>query len=142
MMAGSIARWKDKSADCSRKFLVELIALWFALKHPRAPWYAKIIMLAPLGYLLSPFDLVPNALALFGIGQFDDFLVVRYSYLLLKKVVKEDVLVECREQAVAHLAEQENRKCRIVIGLAIAWLLILMLLIWDIYKRLHRRSIL
>jgi len=141
-MAGMIARWKDKSAHCSRKFLVEFLALWFMLKHPRARWYAKLVILVPLGYMLSPFDLIPNALALFGIGQFDDLLVVRYSYLLLHKVIDKDVLAECREQAGTQLAEQETHQYRIIIGLVIVWILILLLLAWDISKRLHRRGLL
>jgi uncharacterized membrane protein YkvA (DUF1232 family) len=140
-MAGSIARIQARSAICIRKAVIEFLALWFAITHPRVRWYAKLIALIPLGYMLSPLDLVPNALALFGIGQFDDILVVRYSYVLLKRVINPDILAECRERSNRQLGEGKTRKRRIIIGIAAAWTLIIMLLIWDIYKRLHRKGI-
>jgi len=40
------------------------------LKDRRVPWYAKIVVLVPLGYIASPLDLIPDWLLFFG--QIDD----------------------------------------------------------------------
>jgi len=139
-LTGLFARLQEKSAGCSRKFIVEFLALWFAITHPQVRWYARLIVLVPLAYMLSPFDLVPNVLSIFGIGQLDDILVVRYSYLLLRKVINPDILAECRQRSDMQLGEGEKRNRRITIGIVTAWILIIMLLTWDIYKRLHRKG--
>lgn len=34
------------------------LTLWFAAKHPDAPWYAKALGLFVVAYALSPIDLI------------------------------------------------------------------------------------
>ena len=48
--------------------------LWFALRHPDAPGWLKIGSAGVLLYLLSPVDLIPEALPLIGIV--DDLVIV------------------------------------------------------------------
>lgn len=48
--------------------------LWFALRHPDAPGWLKIGTAGVLLYLLSPVDLIPEALPLLGIV--DDLVIV------------------------------------------------------------------
>lgn len=48
--------------------------LWFALRHPDAPGWLKIGTAGVLLYLLSPVDLIPDALPL--IGVIDDLVIV------------------------------------------------------------------
>jgi uncharacterized membrane protein YkvA (DUF1232 family) len=140
-MAGFLAMTREQSSNWVKRSATEFLALWFAFSHPRVRWHAKLVLLVPLFYLLSPFDMVPNALALFGIGQFDDLIVVRYTYLLLQRIIDQDVLEECRERSKARLGQREKTRYRIVLGIALTWLFITALVAWDIYKRLHRRGI-
>lgn len=48
--------------------------LWLALRHPESPWWLKpgVAMIAL--YLLSPIDLLPDSIPLFGV--LDDLVVV------------------------------------------------------------------
>jgi len=140
-MTGPLSRLRTASAGCARKFNTEFLGLWFVLKHPRTARYARLIVLIPMAYLLSLFDLVPNALSLPGIGQFDDILVARYSYLLLQRIVGADILKECRERSASHLANDTKGRYRIVLALGAAWILIVAFLGWDIYKRLQRKDL-
>jgi uncharacterized membrane protein YkvA (DUF1232 family) len=48
--------------------------LWFALRHPLAPWWLKPAAALLALYLLSPLDLVPEALPV--IGVVDDLVLV------------------------------------------------------------------
>jgi uncharacterized membrane protein YkvA (DUF1232 family) len=40
---------------------------WFALRHPDAPAWVKLATVLLALYLLSPFDLLPDALPLIGV---------------------------------------------------------------------------
>ena len=48
--------------------------LWFALRHPAAPSWLKVGTALIVLYLLSPVDLLPDAIPLLGV--LDDFVVV------------------------------------------------------------------
>jgi len=141
-MAGLLIKGWNHVKEYTWKFFVEIVALWFAIKHPRVRWYAKLFILVPLGYLVSPLDLIPDALSLLGIGQIDDLLVMRYSYFILIKIIDKDILDECRITSVSYLGEKKNRHFKIAIEIAVVWIFMSTLLAMDIYKRLHRHSIL
>ncbi|MBL8317238.1 MAG: DUF1232 domain-containing protein [Burkholderiaceae bacterium] len=48
--------------------------LWFALRHPEAPRWLKVGTALVLLYLLSPLDLIPDALPI--VGVVDDLVLV------------------------------------------------------------------
>lgn len=48
--------------------------LWFALQHPQAPLWLKAGCLAIVIYLLSPVDLIPDAIPVLGL--LDDLVLV------------------------------------------------------------------
>ncbi len=48
--------------------------LWFALRHPAAPGWLKAVTALLLLYLVSPFDLLPDALPV--IGLVDDLVLL------------------------------------------------------------------
>jgi uncharacterized membrane protein YkvA (DUF1232 family) len=71
--------------------------LSLALRHPRVPWYAKLVAGSALGYLVSPIQLIPTFIPV--VGQLDDILVLFAGMKLLRKLTPEDVLAECEAQA-------------------------------------------
>jgi uncharacterized membrane protein YkvA (DUF1232 family) len=48
--------------------------LWYALRHPDAPVWLRPATALLLLYLVSPFDLIPDALP--GIGVVDDLVLL------------------------------------------------------------------
>lgn len=48
--------------------------LWFALRHPDAPAWLRVGTVLLLVYLLSPIDLIPETIPLFGV--LDDLVLV------------------------------------------------------------------
>ena len=52
----------------------DFLLLLFAWKHPQTPRYVKAGLLAALAYLVSPVDMLPDALP--GVGMLDDLTVV------------------------------------------------------------------
>jgi uncharacterized membrane protein YkvA (DUF1232 family) len=72
---------------------------YFAFKHPRVPWYAKVVAVCSAGYLVSPIQLIPSYIPV--IGFLDDFLVLFVAAKLIKRIVPPEALAECRQLAYA-----------------------------------------
>jgi uncharacterized membrane protein YkvA (DUF1232 family) len=89
----------------------EAEVFYFAFKHPRVRWYARLIAVCTVGYLFSPVQLIPSYIPF--IGFLDDFLVLFLGMKLLRKTIPRDVLTECRRRVDA-LEVGEKAKLRSV----------------------------
>ena len=58
----------------ARALNTEVYALYLAYKRPEVPWTAKIIIALTIGYALSPIDLIPDFIPVFGF--LDDIFIV------------------------------------------------------------------
>lgn len=74
----------------------ELAFYQLVLKHPRTPKLAKFLLWLAIGYVLLPFDLIPDFLPV--IGQLDDLIIVPGLIYLALKVIPDALIQECREQ--------------------------------------------
>jgi len=129
----------EKGKAGIRKILTECMALLFILLDRRVPWYARIVVLVPLGYIASPLDLIPDGLLFFG--QIDDLIVVRYSYLLLKKIIDPLVLADCRDRAEIFLSQKGKNRIKFAIALSAIWIFLLTFLAIYLIKKIHRHGI-
>src|SRR5687768_11065055 len=59
----------------------EVIALSFAVRHPRVPWYAKVVAACVVAYALSPIDLIPDFIPV--LGYLDDLVLVPLGVALV-----------------------------------------------------------
>jgi len=104
----------------------EAHVFYFAFKHPRLPWYARLVAACTAGYLFSPVQLIPSFIPV--IGFLDDLLVLYLGAKLLRRVTPPDVLTECRQLAdVAELRRREEIRSSgaivAAIVIAMVWLL-------------------
>jgi uncharacterized membrane protein YkvA (DUF1232 family) len=90
-----VISWRQQAQRLQRKAQV----VYFACKHTRAPWYARLIAACTAGYLFSPIQLIPNFIPV--IGFLDDLLVFFLGVKLLQTLIPPAVLAECRELAKA-----------------------------------------
>jgi len=93
--------WKQQAQRMHR----EAQTFYFAFKHPRVHWYAKLVAACIAGYLLSPIQLIPTFIPV--IGVLDDLLVLFLGVKLLQRIIPQDILAECREQA--NVAEKRRK---------------------------------
>ena len=86
---------KKRLSEIRRAFKRELAFYRRVLRHPRTPRAAKILLGLAIGYVLLPFDLIPDFLPV--IGHLDDALIVPGLVLLALRLVPKVVLEECRK---------------------------------------------
>lgn len=67
-----------------------------ALRHARTPRMAKFLLWLAIGYVLLPFDLIPDFIPV--LGQLDDVLIVPGLVYLALKMIPQEVIGECRER--------------------------------------------
>lgn len=73
------------------------VAFYRALHaHPQSPRLAKILLWLALGYLVLPFDLIPDFIPV--IGQLDELVIIPFLLYLALKLIPVSVRQECREQ--------------------------------------------
>jgi len=87
--------WKQRAQRLQK----EVHVFYFAFKHPRVRWYAKLVAACSAGYLFSPIQLIPNSIPVIGFS--DDFLVLFVAAKVLQRIIPPEVLIECRELADA-----------------------------------------
>ncbi len=83
----------------SRRAKRELAVYRLVLADARTPLPAKIVLGLAVGYLVMPFDLIPDFIPV--IGQLDDLLIVPGLVLIALRLIPKDVLESCRAQVEA-----------------------------------------
>jgi uncharacterized membrane protein YkvA (DUF1232 family) len=109
----------------ARELKREIGALFLAMRHPRTPWYAKLLLLAIVAYALSPIDLIPDFVPV--IGLLDDLILLPLAIALVLKMIPEAVIAECRARAVTDETDRSRVGRFGAIGVALLWLALLIL---------------
>ncbi|MDP3310887.1 MAG: YkvA family protein, partial [Polaromonas sp.] len=73
------------------------VTLWFATRHPGAPWYAKALGLFVVAYALSPIDLIPDFIPV--LGYLDDVILLPCLIWLAIRMIPAPVVADCRDRA-------------------------------------------
>ena len=81
----------------ARELQAEVFALYAAMRDPRTPWYAKLLIVAIVAYALSPIDLIPDFIPVLGV--LDDILLLPLGIVLAVKLIPPQVMKECRARA-------------------------------------------
>jgi uncharacterized membrane protein YkvA (DUF1232 family) len=89
----SSGSWKDRVKALKR----ETFTLYLAYRHPRVPWYAKLLALIVVAYALSPIDLIPDFIPV--LGYLDDLVLIPLGLMLVVRLIPSDVLAECRQKS-------------------------------------------
>lgn len=86
-----LSQLKTVAAQLKHEFEVYRLVL----KHPETPMVAKFFLGLAIGYVLMPFDLIPDFIPL--IGQLDDLVIVPLLVYIAIKIIPDGLVSECRE---------------------------------------------
>lgn len=73
----------------------EISLYTLVMKDPRTPLIPKLLLFLALGYLLMPFDLIPDFIPV--IGQIDDIIIVPLLFYLAIKFIPKDIIDKYRD---------------------------------------------
>lgn len=118
--------WLKAAKQWARSIKRDVVALWIAARDSRTPTGAKIVAGAVAAYALSPVDLIPDFIPVFG--YLDDLLIVPLGILLAIRLIPEPLMTEFREMA-AHRTQRPVSRSGLI-AIVLIWLLAAALCIW------------
>lgn len=65
-------------------------------QHPQTPKFAKALLWLAIGYLVMPFDLIPDFLPV--IGQLDELIIIPLLVYWALKLTPSDIIAACRAE--------------------------------------------
>jgi uncharacterized membrane protein YkvA (DUF1232 family) len=90
-----LERLKGLAAQLKQEFAVYRLVL----KHPETPFIAKFFLGLAVGYLLLPFDFIPDFIPV--IGQLDDVVIIPILLYLALIFIPKHIIETCRAQVLA-----------------------------------------
>lgn len=90
----------EKLKQITRQAKRELQVYQLVMRHPQTPTLAKWLMGLAVGYLLMPFDLIPDFIPV--LGQLDDVVIVPLLVWLALKRVPPEILQQCRAEVAVN----------------------------------------
>jgi uncharacterized membrane protein YkvA (DUF1232 family) len=110
----------------ARLVLRDGLALYIAARHPRTPWFAKLLALLVAAYALSPIDLIPDAIPV--LGFLDELILLPIAISLIARLIPAEVMAESRVAAQAMVERPRSKAgAAIIIGM---WVLAAGALLW------------
>ncbi|WP_292838884.1 DUF1232 domain-containing protein [Methylotenera sp.] len=91
-MSRLIAKLKSITKQLKQEFAVYRLVL----KHPQTPWIAKAFLGLAVGYLLLPFDLIPDFIPV--LGQLDDVVIIPVLVYIALLFIPQEIIQSCREK--------------------------------------------
>jgi len=98
-----IQRLKNWAATLKR----DVMALWFACRDPRTPWYAKALTMLIVAYALSPIDLIPDFIPV--LGYLDELILLPAGIYLVLKLVPPEAMADARAKAQSWVESRQPK---------------------------------
>ena len=126
-----LGTWRRRA----RELATELDTLYVACRDPRVPWFVKLLAAAVVGYALSPIDLIPDWIPVFGL--LDDLVIVPLGILLVRRLIPAEILADCRRRAEGQM-QRARRATRIAMAvIVVAWVAFVVAGLWLLARFLY-----
>lgn len=103
--------WKTLSRYARKiglKSVYSALLLFYAYRQPETPYWAKRIVLGTLGYLLAPFDAIPDLSPI--IGFTDDIGILSFGLVTVAAYINDKVRQEARDKIKRWFGEVEHKE--------------------------------
>lgn len=109
----------------ARELKADVLALYVAVRHPRTPWYAKLLIAGIVAYALSPIDLIPDFIPV--LGFLDEIILLPLGIALAIKAIPADVMLECRARAAAASVDAKRMGRVGAVAIVLVWIAVIVL---------------
>jgi uncharacterized membrane protein YkvA (DUF1232 family) len=120
LLMRSAEQWIQQAKNWAHSVKRDVVALRLAARDRRTPWYAKLAAACVAAYALSPIDLIPDFIPVFG--YLDDLLLVPLGILLVVRLIPASLMDEFRAAALT----REERPVSLLAAavIVLAWLVV------------------
>ena len=101
----------------------EMLAISLALGNKRTPWYVKVLIGITISYALSPVDLIPDFIPVFG--YLDDLILLPVLLSLILKLIPDDIMDECRNKVNSNYQLNEKIGWVAAVFIILIWVTLL-----------------
>ena len=97
-------------------------SLWLAMKDPRTPFRARLVIAVTVAYALSPIDFIPDFIPV--LGYLDDLIILPGLIVLAIRLIPKEVMAAARREAWKRLASGERVKTKAGTAAAVLFVLV------------------
>ncbi|ARP85850.1 YkvA family protein [Bordetella genomosp. 9] len=130
-------RWLKLGRLWALRARQDAMTLWFALRHPATPWYAKGLAILVVAYALSPIDLIPDFIPVLGL--LDDLVLVPVlmwaALRMLPRPVREESAQRAQAWSARKLARPRSRAGAVFV--VAVWIAIAAIALWLLWAVIH-----
>lgn len=87
---------RENLCQITAKLKAEFVFYKRLQQHPQTPKLAKVLLWLAIGYLVMPFDLIPDFLPV--IGQLDELIIIPLLVYWALKLTPPDIIAACRAE--------------------------------------------
>jgi len=125
---GFLDYWKKQA----RALKIQTLALYYAIKDSRVPWYAKAFTGLVVAYAFSPIDLIPDFIPV--LGYLDDLVILPLGVLLALKMIPAQVMAECRAKAEQALDGSKPQYRFMTVLIVAVWVIVLLAVGYLVFR--------
>ena len=105
----------------------DIPAVFISLKSKETPFIAKLLAGITISYALSPIDLIPDFIPIFG--YLDDIIILPLLIALTVKFIPKDTLEKYRQEAKEIWQNGKPKRWYYALPIVMIWLLLISIII-------------
>lgn len=90
---------KGSAKKAGANLIYEVLQLFYVAQNPNVPMKIRAAMVAPLGYFISPVDLIPDLIPI--VGYSDDTAVIAMAIGIAHFYINDEIRRKAQEKLVA-----------------------------------------
>jgi len=119
--------WKGRA----KQLKTDIPAVFIAMKNKETPIAAKLLAAVIVGYALSPIDIIPDFIPVFGL--LDDVILLPILIVLVIKMIPADLMERCRIEAEGIWKDKKPQNWYFAIPVVLIWFGVLWIF-WLLFR--------